>query len=122
VENETTKRRRKEKANLNMTTNEKVYSLVQKIPKGKVTTYGAIGKLLNMSPRVVGHALHLNPDEGKTPCHRVVDRNGRIAPGFAFGGAGVQRKRLEKEGITFRDETHVNLTKHLFIATINKTF
>lgn len=90
-----------------------VYSLVQKIPKGKVTTYGAIGKRLNMSPRVVGHALHLNPDSNLTPCHRVVDRNGRIAPGFAFGGIDEQKRKLEREGITFKDETHVELAKHL---------
>lgn len=93
---------------------EKVYGVVRKIPKGKVTTYGAIGKRLNMSPRVVGYALHLNPDEKLTPCHRVVDRNGRIAPGFAFGGLGAQRKRLEKEGIKFRDETHVDIKKHQY--------
>lgn len=91
---------------------EKVYGLVRQIPKGNVTTYGAIGKNLNMSPRVVGHALHLNPDSNLTPCHRVVDRTGRIAPGFAFGGIGAQKKLLEKEGVKFRDETHVDLNKH----------
>ncbi|OGH17170.1 MAG: hypothetical protein A3C30_03245 [Candidatus Levybacteria bacterium RIFCSPHIGHO2_02_FULL_40_18] len=63
---------------------EKVYDLVQEIPKGKVTTYGSIAKKLNMSPRVVGYALHINPDSGLTPCHRVVDRNGRIAKRYAF--------------------------------------
>lgn len=93
---------------------EKVYELVRKIPKGKVTTYGAIGKRLNISPRTVGYALHLNPYEGKVPCHRVVNREGRLAPGFAFGGAGAQRKLLECEGVKFRDEIHVDLTKHLF--------
>ncbi len=97
-----------------MKTFEKVYKLVQKIPRGKVTTYGTIGKRLNMSPRVVGHALHLNPDSSLTPCHRVVDRTGRVAPGFAFGGPGIQRKLLEAEGVKFRDETHVNLEKTLF--------
>lgn len=86
---------------------EKVYQLVRRIPKGKVTTYGAIGKKLHMSPRTVGTALHLNPYEGEVPCHRVVNRDGRIAPGFAFGGIGAQRKLLEKEGVRFRDEIHV---------------
>jgi methylated-DNA-protein-cysteine methyltransferase-like protein len=89
---------------------EKVYELVSKIPKGKVTTYGAIGKKLHMSPRTVGTALHLNPYEGEVPCHRVVNRDGRIAPGFAFGGIGEQRKRLEREGIVFKDETHIDLS------------
>lgn len=93
---------------------EKVYKLVRRIPKGKVTTYGAIGKKLSMSPRVVGQALHLNPYEGKVPCHRVVNRNGRVAPNFAFGGNGVQRKLLESEGITFRDEMCVEKDQILF--------
>ncbi len=88
---------------------ERVYSIVSKIPKGKVTTYGAIARKLNMSPRTVGTALHLNPHEGEVPCHRVVNRDGRIAPGFAFGGIGAQRALLEAEGVGFRDETHVDL-------------
>ncbi len=86
---------------------EKVYKLVDKIPKGKVTTYGAIAIKLHMSPRTVGTALHLNPYEGGVPCHRVVNRDGRIAPGFAFGGLGAQRKLLEKEGVKFKDDIHV---------------
>jgi len=93
---------------------EKVYKLVRKIPKGKVSTYGAIGKKLNMSPRVVGYALHANPDSQLTPCHRVVNRDGRVAPGFAFGGPGNQKKLLEKEGVRFKDTDHVELQKYLF--------
>jgi methylated-DNA-protein-cysteine methyltransferase-like protein len=93
---------------------EKVYALVSKIPKGKVTTYGAIGKKLHMSPRTVGTALHLNPYEGEVPCHRVVNRDGRIAPGFAFGGIGAQRKLLEREGVKFKDETHVDLKNYFY--------
>lgn len=92
---------------------EKVYEIVKKVPKGKVTTYGTIAKKLGMSPRTVGTALHLNPDNSNTPCHRVVNRDGRIAPGFAFGGIGAQRKLLENEGVKFRDETHVDLKRHL---------
>ena len=89
------------------TGNERVWELVRKIPKGKVTTYGTIAKKLHMSPRFVGHALHLNPDGELTPCHRVVNRDGRVALGYAFGGAGVQRERLEEEGVKFKDELHV---------------
>lgn len=110
MENETAKRRGKK-----MKKYEKVYKLVQKIPKGRVSTYGLLAKQLNMSPRVIGHALHLNPNSNLTPCHRVVDRTGRVAPGFAFGGPGIQKKLLEQEGILFKDESHVNLGKSLFI-------
>lgn len=90
---------------------EKVYDIVRKIPTGKVTTYGAIAKKLGMSPRTVGTALHLNPYEGEVPCHRVVNRDGRIAPGFAFGGIGAQRRLLEEEGVVFKDEIHVDLKR-----------
>lgn len=96
------------------TTYEKVYKLVRKIPEGKVTTYGIIAKKLAFSPRFVGHALHLNPDANKTPCHRVVNRDGRLAFGYAFGGEGIQKEKLEKEGIEFIDKTHVDLKNHLF--------
>ena len=99
-----------------MKTFEKVYSIVKKIPKGRVTTYGAIGKKLNMSPRVIGYALHSNPDPDNIPCHRVVNRDGRVAPGFAFGGAGIQKKLLESEGVKFKDETHVNLESCLYLV------
>ncbi len=86
---------------------EKVYTLVRTIPKGKVTTYGAIAKKLSMSPRTVGQVMHANPYEGDVPCHRVVNRDGRIAPNFAFGGLDIQRKLLESEGVKFKDEKHV---------------
>lgn len=92
---------------------ENVYSIVQKIPKGRVSTYGLIAKQLNMSPRVVGYALHANPDPDNIPCHRVVDRTGRVAPGFAFGGSGIQKKLLEAEGVEFIDETHVDIKRFL---------
>lgn len=93
---------------------DKVYELVRKIPKGRVTTYGAIAKKLNMSPRTVGYALHLNPAGAKTPCHRVVNHKGRIAPGFAFGGPGIQKKLLEEEEIEFKDQQHLSLKKYFW--------
>ena len=43
------------------------------------------------------------------PCHRVVFADGGICEGFAFGGPDVQRSLLEQEGVTFRDETHVDM-------------
>lgn len=82
---------------------EKVYEVVRRIPYGKVATYGQIA-LLCGSPRAsraVGSALHVNPYPGVTPCHRVVNRAGRPAPCFAFGGQEEQRRLLEAEGIQF---------------------
>ena len=97
-----------------MNTFDKVYSLVKKVPKGKVTTYGIIAKKAGISnPRVVGYALHVNRDPDNIPCHRVVNRFGEPAKGYAFGGLGIQRQLLEQEGIKF-DNQRVDLPLHLF--------
>ena len=93
-----------------------VYAAVRRIPEGKVATYGQIA-LLCGNPRgsqAVGYALHVNPEPGVIPCHRVVNREGRLAPGFAFGGAGAQRTLLEKEGVTVREDNTVDLKKYLW--------
>ena len=97
-----------------MNTFEKIYEVVRSIPKGKVATYGQVAFLAGNPrwARVVGYALHNNPEPGEIPCHRVVNRDGRVAPGFAFGGPGIQRAMLEAEGVSFIDEERVDLEKH----------
>ena len=97
-----------------MNTFEKIYEVVKSIPEGKVATYGQVA-LLAGNPRwarVVGYALHVNPEPGIIPCHRVVNREGRVAPGFAFGGEGVQRQLLESEGIVFETDGMIDLEKY----------
>ena len=97
-----------------MNTFEKIYEVVKSIPKGRVATYGQVA-LLAGNPRwarVVGYALHVNPEPGAIPCHRVVNREGRVAPGFAFGGEGVQRQLLESEGIVFEMDGRIDLGKY----------
>ncbi len=97
-----------------MNTFEKIYEVVKSIPKGKVATYGQVA-LLAGNPRwarVVGYALHINPEPGIIPCHRVVNREGKVAPGFAFGGEGVQRQLLESEGIVFEPDGRIDLEKY----------
>ena len=97
-----------------MNTFEKIYEVVKSIPEGKVATYGQVA-LLAGNPRwarVVGYALHVNPEPGTIPCHRVVNREGRVAPGFAFGGEGVQRQLLESEGIVFESDGRIDLAKY----------
>jgi methylated-DNA-protein-cysteine methyltransferase-like protein len=90
---------------------EQVYEVVRKIPEGKVMTYGQIAaKLGTKDARRVGHALHANRDR-ETPCHRVVNKEGRLAPSYAFGGYHEQRNRLLAEGVKFFDELHVDLEK-----------
>ena len=58
---------------------------------------------------VCGMALRGNTEPVKTPCHRVVFKDGRLAEGYAFGGEGVQRELLEKEGVRFVDADHVDM-------------
>lgn len=93
---------------------ELIYAAVEKIPCGKVATYGLIAALVGNPrlARVVGYALHVNPRPGIIPCHRVVNRNGFPAPGFAFGGEGIQREMLISEGVKFEDDGHIDLAKY----------
>ena len=95
---------------------EKIYETVRKIPKGCVATYGQIAALAGNPrwARVVGYALHVNPEPGIIPCHRVVNREGRTTPAFAFGGEDIQKKLLEDEGITFEPDGSVNLDKFIW--------
>lgn len=90
---------------------ERVYDMVEQIPRGTVATYGQIAALIGAPrcARQVGFALHANPRPGITPCHRVVFADGRVCEGFAFGGPDAQRALLEDEGVTFRDDTHVDM-------------
>lgn len=91
-----------------------VYKIVKEIPEGKVTTYGQIASILGTrDARRIGHALHANKDS-KTPCYRVVNKDGKLAPGFAFGGPEEQKRRLLSEGVGFEDEMHVDLGKHIW--------
>jgi len=82
---------------------QQVYEIVKKIPKGKVMTYGEVAKATGTrDSRRVGQALHANTDPN-IPCHRVVFKDGSLASNYAFGGAEVQRKKLENEGVVFID-------------------
>ena len=97
-----------------MSTFEKIYEVVKSIPKGRVATYGQVAALAGNPhwARVVGYALHVNPEPYIIPCHRVVNREGRLAPGFAFGGENVQRQLLEAEGIVFEADGRIDLEKY----------
>ena len=91
--------------------NEAVYDVVRQIPKGRVASYGQVARLVGKprNVRFVGFALHVNPEPIITPCHRVVFKDGSLAPGFAFGGEGEQRRLLEAEGIGFLPDGRVDM-------------
>lgn len=93
---------------------ERVYAVVRQIPYGKVASYGQIARMAgnpNWS-RVVGYALHSNPDPEGIPCFRVVNREGRVSPAFVFGGENQQIRLLAAEGVTFLEEGMVDMKRH----------
>ncbi len=88
-----------------MNTFDLIYEAVKKIPYGKVATYGQIAVIAGNPrwSRVVGYALHVNPDPDSIPCFRVVNRMGEPSSAFAFGGKNMQILLLEGEGVEFTD-------------------
>ena len=92
-----------------------VYAAVRNIERGKVSTYGRIAEACGSvrASRAVGTALHHNPSPGVIPCHRVVNREGRLAPDFAFGGTDAQRRLLEAEGVEVSEDGYVDLSVYL---------
>ncbi|MBQ7158272.1 MAG: MGMT family protein [Treponema sp.] len=92
---------------------EKIYAAVRLIPRGKVASYSQIAALMGNCNlrRYVGNALHKNPSNSVTPCHRVVNAKGFCSGSFAFGGVDVQRQKLKAEGVSFIDG-HVDMAQH----------
>ena len=99
---------------------ERVYRLVRQVPPGKVTSYGALARMLGhpRAARTVGWALHGLPpsvsptggDErgGDVPWHRVINSQGRISTSCREHDADLQRELLEAEGITFDERGYVD--------------
>ena len=83
----------------------RIYEAVQKIPKGHVATYAQVAEMAGdrKMARAVGNALHRNPDPENIPCFRVVNAKGELAGGFAFGGAEIQARLLEEDGVMVID-------------------
>ncbi len=75
-----------------------VYTLLNLIPIGKVTTYGSLAKVLNVHPRVIGRILAKNRELVKIPCHRVVKSNGELG-GYSGGSVKFKAKLLMLEGV-----------------------
>jgi methylated-DNA-protein-cysteine methyltransferase-like protein len=93
---------------------EKVYAVARLIPKGRVTSYGAIAGYLGTarSARMVGWAMnnasHVRP---KVPAHRVVNRNGMLSGKHHFGAPSSMQQLLEKEKIKVKNDRVVDFKK-----------
>ena len=94
----------------------KIYDIVSQIPVGKVATYGQIAALAGLprGARVVGWAMRAVPENWVLPCHRVVNKSGKMAPEYAFGGQEIQRSLLEAEGVTFKINGLINMEENLW--------
>lgn len=90
----------------------KIYAAVRKIPRGRVTTYGAIARLAGLprQPRLVGYALHALTSASHLPWHRVINAQGRLSLVRDGKSSGItQRMLLEREGVRVAGGSRVSL-------------
>ena len=90
-----------------------VYQVVKLIPRGRVTSYGAIAKYLGTakSARVVGWAMNSSHFDKSIPAHRVVNRSGLLTGKHHFEDNNTMEKLLNKEGIKVKDDRIKNFKK-----------
>ncbi len=95
---------------------ERVYIVARQIPYGKVTTYGAIAKILGSgrSARIVGWAMNASHNLEDVPAHRVVNRNGLLTGKHHFDGSNLMQQLLESEGVLVIENQIQNLQSVLW--------
>jgi len=96
---------------------ELVYEVARQIPKGKVTSYGAIAACLGTksSARMVGWAMNgAGKVKPKVPAHRVVNRIGLLSGKHHFSPPGSMEKSLKKEGINVKNDKIIDFEKHFW--------
>jgi len=94
----------------------KIYSLIKRIPKGKVTTYGELAIYLGLHPRTIGTLMRKNKDPKNIPCYKVVRSDGSI--GGYSGGEEKKIKLLQKDGITIENrKINLKIYLHKFLKS-----
>src|SRR6188508_571468 len=96
---------------------EQVYAVVRLIPKGRVTSYGAIARYLGItrSSRMVGWAMNGSHNvRPKVPAHRVVNRIGLLTGKHHFSPPASMEKLLKKEGIKVKNDKIIDFEKHFW--------
>ena len=101
---------------------ERVYAVARQIPYGKVTSYGAIAKVLGAarSARMVGWAMNASHNLEDVPAHRVVNRKGLLTGKHHFDGTNLMQQLLESEGIEVIDNQIIDFDKHFWIPEMSK--
>lgn len=91
-----------------------VFEVAKLIPKGRVTSYGAIAAYIGMkrSARMVGYAMNASHGDKSIPAHRVVNRNGMLTGKHHFKGPDVMESRLKAEGIKVKNDKIINFDKY----------
>ncbi|MCC6181407.1 MAG: MGMT family protein [Bacteroidia bacterium] len=100
---------------------DQVYQVVRLIPKGRVTSYGAIANYLGAkkSSRLVGYAMNAAHTQKKTvPAHRVVNRNGELTGKHHFKTPFEMQELLEKEKIEIKNDRIVDFKKYFWNPTV----
>ncbi|MGM9476298.1 MGMT family protein [Pedobacter sp. GSP4] len=90
---------------------EQVYEIARLIPKGRVTSYGAIAKSLGAakSSRMVGHAMaYAGTAHPKVPAHRVVNSSGLLTGKFHFDPPASMEQLLRQEGVEVKNDKVLN--------------
>ncbi|BAV09797.1 methylated-DNA-protein-cysteine methyltransferase related protein [Filimonas lacunae] len=103
---------------------ENVWAVVRQIPKGRVTSYGAIARYLGtgLSARMVGWALFsAEYAKPKIPAHRVVNRNGMLTAKVHFKPPSSMQEKLEKEGLIVENDTIKNFKERYWDPTTELT-
>ncbi|HMQ00713.1 MAG TPA: MGMT family protein [Cyclobacteriaceae bacterium] len=94
---------------------ENVFEVARLIPKGRVTSYGAIANYLGTksSARMVGWAMNASHNKN-VPAHRVLNRNGMLTGKHHFNPPSRMKALLEKEGIKVKNDQVQNFEKHFW--------
>jgi len=80
-----------------------IWSIVRRIPRGRVATYGQVAGLAGLEghARQVGYAMHALPAKSNVPWHRVINARGEVSPRTSGDSHELQRMLLEAEGVVF---------------------
>ncbi|MCK5023357.1 MAG: MGMT family protein [Candidatus Aenigmarchaeota archaeon] len=91
----------------------KVYYLLKKVPRGKITTYNELAKATGLHPRTIGIVMSKNTDPVKIPCYKVIKSDGTLGGYSAEDGIKKKIELLKKDGIIIKNNK-IDLKKHLY--------